>query len=87
VFKTMNCWENVNESDFFRRDESWRMGHTCNYFKIRYDWILNKFSFVCGYAISGTTSRATRCCTIIDCMLKYFKGQARFHCIGIKIHV
>jgi len=28
VFNIMNGWESVQESYFFRRDDSWRRGHT-----------------------------------------------------------
>jgi len=41
----MNGWERVQESDFFRRDESGRKGHTSKLFKIRVRLDVVKFSF------------------------------------------
>jgi len=45
VFKILNSWERVQESDFFRRDESGRRGHTCKLFKTRMRLDVAKFSF------------------------------------------
>jgi len=41
----MNGWESVQESDFFRRDESGRRGHTYKLFKTRMRLYIAKFSF------------------------------------------
>jgi len=35
VYKIMNGWESEQESNFFRRDESGRRGHTYKLFKTR----------------------------------------------------
>jgi len=55
VFKILNGWERVQESDFFRRDESGRRGHAHKLFKIRVAWMLPSSVSVIGYANSGTT--------------------------------
>jgi len=41
----MNGWESVQESDFFRRDESGRRGHIYKLFKTRVRLDMSKFSF------------------------------------------
>jgi len=45
VFKIMNVWESVLESDFFRWDESGRRGHTYKLCKTRVRLDMDKFSF------------------------------------------
>jgi len=45
VFKIMNGWERVQESDFFRRDEGGRRGHTYDLFITRVRLDIAKFSF------------------------------------------
>jgi len=45
VFKIMNGWESVQESDFFRRNESGLRGHTYKLFKTRVRLDMAKFSF------------------------------------------
>jgi len=45
MFKILNGWEMVQESDFFKRDESGRRGHTQKLFKIRVPLAVAKFSF------------------------------------------
>jgi len=57
VFKIMNGWGSVQESDFFRRDESGRRGHTYKLFKTGCDWIWPSLVSAIGYANSGTTCR------------------------------
>jgi len=56
VFKIMNGWESVQESDFFRQDESGRRGHTYKLFKtrVRLDRLWPSSVSAVGYANSGT---------------------------------
>jgi len=57
VFKILNGCKRVQESDFFRSDESGRRGHTHKLFKTPVRLDVAKFSFVIGYANSATTYR------------------------------
>jgi len=45
VFKILNGWERVQESDFFRRYESGRREHTHKLFETRVRLDIAKFSF------------------------------------------
>jgi len=68
VFKILNGWERVQESDFFRRDESGRRRHTHKLFKTWVSLDIAKFS-------CSLKKRATELCNRICEQWNYLPGD------------